>query len=226
MVMMGYAKDFEFPSADTADEMGLLAITDRLTPELVLKAYQHGIFPWSTDPVCWFSPDPRAVFERSDIHLPTNLGKIARKAQFEIRFDTAFVEVMRACSEAHRADGVWISEEFIQTYGALHEEGYAHSVEVWQGDKLVGGLYGVQIGGFFSGESMFYLVSNASKIAFAALVYKLDTLGNVLFDAQAINDHTARLGAVLIRRSDYLRRLQGALRASEGFVAKKWARNP
>lgn len=213
---------FIFPDPNTADDTGLVVETTELNAELVLQAYARGIFPWSEDPVRWYSPDPRAIFIRDRIHLPRNLPKLVRRARFVVTYDQAFHEVVRRCRMAHRHEGVWLTRGFLRTYGELHEMGYAHSVEVWQDDVLVGGLYGVQINGFFAGESMFHDVSNASKVAFSGLIHKLDQIGNVLLDAQVINAHTARLGAVLVRRTDYLTILDYALRrpASQRAPAK------
>ena len=204
--------EFKFPPPDTADDTGLVAVTDSMTPELVLQAYREGIFPWSDNPVRWYSPDPRAIFVAEHVRLPKNLGRLARKQKFVVTFDQAFADVMRGCAKEHFHEGAWISRGFIKTYSALHAMGFGHSVEVWQNEALVGGLYGVQIGGFFSGESMFYTVSNAYKVAFAALIDKLATIGATLLDAQAINAHTARLGAVLVRRETYLKVLKKAIK--------------
>src|SRR4051794_24522413 len=131
-----------FPSPDTADAHGLVAVTDAMSPELVLEAYRAGIFPWSTDPVRWYSPDPRAIFLRDTIHIPRRLVRDLASDRFRVTFDSCFEAVMRACAEAHRDAGEWITETFIETYCELHTQGYAHSAEVWQGDDLVGGLYG------------------------------------------------------------------------------------
>lgn len=211
-----------FADPDTADAHGLVAVTKTMTPELLLEAYQRGIFPWSSEPVRWYSPDPRAVFVRDYIHLAKKLLKDLRSNRYRVTFDTRFEEVMRACAEQHAHSGVWITETFIETYVKLHESGHAHSVEVWAGDTLVGGLYGIQQHGLFAGESMFHNVSNASKIAFAHLVRHLDTIGCPLIDAQVINDHTASLGAILLRRADYLLLLKRALLLRTPFDGKHW----
>ena len=215
-----------FPDPDGADASGLVAVTDSLDIELLLEAYGHGIFPWSEHPVRWYSPDPRAVFLRSLIRIPRRFGRIMRQGGFRVSFDTAFEQVMQACAETHRADGVWITPGFVRAYGELHELGYAHSVEVWQGDALVGGLYGVQLGGLFAGESMFHRATNASKVAFAHVVAQLDLVGTVLFDCQVINDHTEALGAVCVPRRDYLAALPLALRAPTRFGGVKWPAEP
>ena len=215
-----------FPPPASADEHGLVAVTEELNAAMLLDAYSHGIFPWSENPVCWFSPDPRAVFLRERIRFPKKLGKIIRKGGFTVTYDTAFRRVIEACADNHRHEGEWISPGFIESYSDLHEHGYAHSVEVWQEDRLVGGLYGVQLKGLFAGESMFHTVSNASKVAFVALIAQLDFAGVMLLDAQVINDHTANLGAVQVHRSDYLAMLHYALNLRVRFHAEKWPTPP
>jgi leucyl/phenylalanyl-tRNA--protein transferase len=215
-----------FPDPDGADESGLVAVTDSLDTELLLEAYGRGIFPWSEHPVRWYSPDPRALFLRSLIRIPRRLGRLMRKGDFRVSFDTAFEPVMQGCADAHRADGVWITPGFLRAYSELHQLGYAHSVEVWRGEALVGGLYGVQLGGLFAGESMFHRAANASKVAFAHLVAQLDLVGTVLFDCQVINDHTEALGAVCVPRRDYLAALPLALRVPTRFAGEKWPAEP
>ena len=221
-----YQQNSIFPPPESADEHGLVAITPDLSAAMLLDAYSHGIFPWSENPVCWFSPDPRAVFLREHIRVPRKMGKIMRKGEFRVTYDTAFRRVIEACADSHRHQGEWISPGFINAYSELHEHGYAHSVEVWQEEHLVGGLYGVQLHGLFAGESMFYTVSNASKVAFAALVAQLDFAGIMLLDAQVINEHTANLGAVQVHRSDYLAMLHYALNLRVRFHAQKWPTPP
>ena len=222
---MSNAYHSHFPPPQSADESGLVALTDEMNTNLLLDAYYHGIFPWSEGPVRWYSPDPRAIFLKDRIKLPGKLGKIIRKSGFVVTFDTAFKEVITACADTPR-EGSWISDAFITHYTRLHEMGYAHSAEVWQGERLVGGLYGVQIGGFFAGESMFHHASNASKVAFAALIEQLDLIGIRLIDAQVLNDHTAKLGAVLVHRRDYLYLLERAIHAPVRFDAEKWPSTP
>lgn len=211
-----------FPNPSTADPSGLVAVTDRMTPALVLEAYRSGIFPWSTDPVRWYSPDPRAIFVWERIHLPRRLLRELRSDRYRVTCDSRFEEVIRACSETHAANGVWITEEFVTTYTELHAQGLAHSIEVWRDDILVGGLYGVQVNGLYAGESMFYREPNASKIAFAHLTRHLQSMGIGLFDAQVVNDHTMRLGAVTVRRTDYLRMLKRALALRTPYDGRKW----
>ncbi|MBC7794655.1 MAG: leucyl/phenylalanyl-tRNA--protein transferase [Clostridia bacterium] len=214
-------KDF-FPDPDTADPNGLVAVSRFMSPELVLEAYRRGIFPWSSEPVRWYSPDSRAIFVRESIHIPKKLRKEMRANTYRVTFDICFEDVMRACAAQHASAGVWITTTFIRTYAKLHQSGHAHSVEVWRNDELVGGLYGIQQHGLFAGESMFHKVSNASKIAFAHLVRHLDTIGCPLIDAQVINDHTRSLGAVVVRRADYLLLLKQALLLRTPYDEKKW----
>lgn len=215
-----------FPAPETADHTGLVAVTDRLDVELLLDAYSHGIFPWSEDPVCWYSPDPRAVFLRDRIRIPKRIGKIMRRHDFHVTFDTAFERVMEACSEAHADSGTWITSGFVRAFTDLHKTGHAHSVEVWQKEELVGGVYGVQLAGLYAGESMFFRVPNASKVAFAFLVEQLDRIGTILFDAQVLNAFTLQLGAVMVRRSDYLWLLRHALTVNAPHDGNRWSTEP
>lgn len=222
--LMSRQRTLVFPHPETADPYGLVTVTPAMTPELVLEAYRSGIFPWSEAPVRWYSPDPRAIFVPELIRVPRRIHREVRRGGFRVTFDTAFTEVMRACAEEHAREGVWIGPAFLEVYSQLQRMGYAHSVEVWRDDALVGGLYGLQIAGLFAGESMFYRAPNASKVAFAYLVRQLEETGNVLFDAQAINPHTERLGAVLVRRRDYLMLLRYAL--GVGPERHVWPREP
>jgi leucyl/phenylalanyl-tRNA--protein transferase len=202
---------------ETADEAsvpsGLVAVGGSLDPRTLLRAYRAGVFPWSSDPVItWWCPDPRAVFELDTFQAARSLRKAIRRHGWLFTVDREFAGVMRACAEpTPDRPSTWISEEFVASYSELHRQGYAHSVEVWQDEALVGGLYGVAIGGFFGGESMFHRRTDASKAAVAALVDHLRARGFTLLDAQVPTPHLARLGAVEVPRSEYLRRLQRAL---------------
>ncbi len=191
------------------DADGLVGITPAITPQLLLEAYQNGIFPWSDRPARWYSPDPRSIFELETLKLSRRLSRVVRQGKFRVSFDRAFTEVMWACGRHHWHS--WLSPSMIAAYTEFHRMGYAHSVEVWSEESLVGGLYGVGMGNFFAGESMFFHRADASKVAFHYLVEKLRTLGVILFDSQVINPHTASLGAIEIERSEYLTRLRGAL---------------
>ncbi len=215
-----------FPDPRRADARGLVAVTDGLDVDLLLEAYGRGIFPWSEHPVRWYSPDPRAVFFRDRLVLPRKLDKLMRKGGFRVTLDAAFDRVIRTCTAAHLHEGVWISEGFWRAYGELHRLGFAHSVEVWQGELLVGGLYGVQLGGLFAGESMFALVDDASKVAFAHLIGQLDVVGTRLIDAQVLNPHTERLGAIEVSRDDYLTLLESAVQQKCRYAAERWPEAP
>lgn len=184
-----------------------------LTPELLLAAYRHGIFPMAINPqgqIGWFSPDPRAVIPLDDrFHIPHGLRRTLKKNRFTVTFDREFERVMRACAD--RPEGTWISEEIVRAYCELHRLGFAHSVETRLRERLVGGLYGVHIGGAFFGESMFHRVSDASKVALVALVERLRKQGFVLLDTQWQTPHLAQFGTEEIPRAEYLRRLRRAL---------------
>ena len=191
--------------------------------DLLLRAYARGWFPMGDDSgeISWFSPDPRGIIPLETFHVPSRLRRVVRSGRFRIEVDTAFLRVMRACAAAGRgpADGgTWITGEIVESYGALHEQGYAHSVEAWQEDRLVGGLYGVALGGAFFGESMFHTVADASKVALVALVDRLRARNFSLLDTQWVTEHLARFGAVDIPRPEYLRRLDASLRASASFL--------
>jgi leucyl/phenylalanyl-tRNA--protein transferase len=158
----------------------------------------------------WFSPDPRGVLPLDGFHLPSRLARVLRKGRFELRTDTAFEAVIRACAEG-RDEGTWISDEILDSYLALHRLGLAHSVETWQEGRLVGGLYGVHLGAAFFGESMFHRVTDASKVALAALIDRLQRRGFTLLDTQWVTPHLEQFGAIEISRKEYLRRLGPAL---------------
>ena len=188
-----------------------------LTTELILEAYAAGVFPWSSDPVVsWWSPNPRAVFELATFESHRSVRKRIRQSDWRFSVDRDFVGVMKSCAEAvaDRPE-TWISADFLAAYTRLHALGIAHSVEVWEagaeGDELVGGLYGVQLGGFFGGESMFHRRTDASKAAVGFLVERCRACGLTLLDGQVPTDHLRSLGAVEIPREDYLRRLERAL---------------
>ena len=205
-----------FPDPRTADTTGpypgLVAFGGDLSVPRLLLAYRSGIFPWTDDPITWWSPDPRAIFELDQFHLPRSLARVIRKGVFQITRDRAFHKVIQGCaSPAPGRRSTWISSQFLQAYTRLHEEGHAHSVECWQGEELVGGLYGLSIGGFFAGESMFHRVNDASKVALYHLVQHLRDRGFVLIDIQMLTPITRQLGANTISRDDYLKRLSEAV---------------
>ena len=208
-----------FPPPDFADEDGLLAFGGNLEIETLLTAYSSGIFPWTVKPITWWSPDPRAIFELDSFKLRKRIKRYMKSGNFRITFDKDFRRVIEGCAvPAPGREDTWISAEFIEAYCNLHTNGYAHSVEVWQKEKLVGGLYGVALGGLFAGESMFSNVSNASTIALGAVINRLKERGFCLFDSQVISPHTKFLGAIEISRSEYLRRLKHALTKKCGFI--------
>jgi leucyl/phenylalanyl-tRNA--protein transferase len=204
-----------FPDPEQAEPDGLLAVGGDLSPARLLLAYAMGIFPWfnEDDPILWWSPDPRCVVLPGEAHIPRSTLRKLRRGDFEIRFDTAFENVMRACAAPREGQpGTWISEPMVAAYAALHRAGYAHSVEAWQGGELVGGLYGVSLGAAFFGESMFARAPDASKAAFAALCEKAFGWGFHFIDAQVPTPHLERLGASLVPRRDFLTRLAHAQR--------------
>lgn len=181
-----------------------------LTPELLLAAYQRGLFPMADDDgtIGWYSPDPRAVFPLDAFHVPKNLAKTLRQGRFERRIDGDFEGVLRACADREET---WISEEIHQAYTALHRLGLAHSVEAWRDGQLVGGLYGVAIGGAFFGESMFSRATDASKVCLVWLVERLRDRGYTLLDSQYPTTHLLQFGQTLIPRAEYLRQLARAI---------------
>ena len=185
---------------------GLLAAGGDLSAERLVAAYRHGCFPWYQDgqPLLWWSPDPRTVLLPNNLHISRSLRKVLRSDLFSVTFDRNFTDVILACSEPRKdEDGTWITSEMQAAYFALHAQGHAHSVEVWQQDQLVGGLYGIAIGQLFFGESMFSRASNASKVGFVTLVSALKAAGFVLIDCQMPTAHLISLGAESIRRSEF-----------------------
>jgi len=206
------ASRYRFPDPEAADEDGLVAVGGDLAPGTLLAAYRAGIFPWSDGPITWWSPDPRAVIPLDGLHVSRSLARTIRRGSFRVTFDAAFRQVIEGCAAPRpKREETWISPAFVDAYTRLHELGWAHSVECWRGDRLAGGLYGVAIGAWFGGESMFSAECDASKVAMAALIARLGERGYALFDAQVMNPHLATLGAVDIPRSEYLARLGAAL---------------
>jgi leucyl/phenylalanyl-tRNA--protein transferase len=204
-----------FPRPQQA-EGGLLAVGGDLRPERLLLAYSVGIFPWYSvgEPILWHSPDPRMVLMGRRLHVGRSLRKVMARHPYRITLDSAFARVIRSCSKVPRPeqDGTWITSEMEKAYGALHELGYAHSVEAWDGEALVGGLYGVSLGATFFGESMFAEAPDASKVAFVTLVTQLLRWGVGLVDCQVHTEHLERFGAQEIPRATYLRLLKRTLR--------------
>jgi len=201
-----------FPDPAQADRRGLVAVGGDFSVERLLAAYQRGIFPWTVQPITWWSPDPRGIIELAELHVSESLAKVIRKGIFQVTTDTAFAEVMAACAMPdEKRQGVWITGEFIEAYTRLHRAGHAHSIECWRDGKLVGGVYGVATGGLFAGESMFHRANNASKVALCHLVDHLRARGFALFDIQMVTSATAPLGARNIPRTEYLKRLAAAM---------------
>lgn len=186
----------------------IIAIGGDLEPDTLIDAYSKGIFPWPIEdyPLCWFSPHRRAVLFFDELHVSESLLKARRKSTLRFTIDACFADVVRFCSTVPRPEqeGTWIVPDIEEAYVALHEEGRAHSVEAWAGERLVGGLYGVDSGGVFSGESMFYLEPNASKLTFLFLIEHISSRGGEWLDVQIMTPHMRRLGARLIGRSRYL----------------------
>ncbi len=208
----------DFPDHRAANREGLLAIGGDLSVQRLLLAYRSGIFPWTDEPLTWWSPDPRAIFDLNTFRPPKRLESKLRQHPFELTIDRDFQAVIRACADpAPGRESTWISPRFTEAYLELHRQGHAHSVEVWDQKELVGGIYGVSIQGFFAGESMFHRATDASKIALCHLMDHLRARKFELFDTQVLSPLTARLGAIEIRRRDYLSRLSSALRNPTHF---------
>jgi len=204
-----------FPPPAEADPEGLVAVGGNLSPGVLLSAYTQGIFPWYSrgEPILWWSPDPRFVLFPGELHVPKSLRRTLNKGRFSFTLDRAFPEVIEACSEVPRQGqyGTWITDDMIEGYITLHNLGFAHSVEVWDGDVLAGGLYGVSLGSMFFGESMFANTSDASKAGFVSFVEVLRTRGFDCIDCQMYTDHLWRFGAREIGRSEFLATLTAAL---------------
>lgn len=215
--MNDWGEEDDFPPVGQAEADGLLALGGRLTPERVLGAYRRGIFPWPLGcagrPVlAWFSPDPRAVFELDSVRVSRRLARRIRSGCFRLTCDQAFGDVIAACAMPRTGEAdTWITPDMERVYSELHRRGYAHSLEVWRADALVGGLYGVSLGGFFAGESMFHRANDASKVALVALGTHLASRGYSLFDIQQATAHALRMGAREIPRRRFLERLAHAL---------------
>ena len=209
---------FPLPDSALVEPDGLLAFGGDLSPVRLLNAYRSGIFPWYSDgePILWWSPSRRAVFRTDAVRLPTRLRRSLRHSTWIVRMDTAFEAVIAACATAPRAGqaGTWITPAMQRAYLALHRLGHVHSVEVFEGTRLVGGLYGLGVGRMFCGESMYSGESGASTVALVALARHLDARGWPFIDAQVPNDHTRRLGVETWTRSEYLQAL-GELRACD-----------
>jgi leucyl/phenylalanyl-tRNA--protein transferase len=208
-------KEIVFPPPQHAEADGLLAVGGDLSSDRLLLAYRMGIFPWYMEgqPILWWSPDPRLILEVGQLYISRRLRQTLKKGIFTITLDQAFAEVIHACATVPRKgqDGTWITPEMERAYIRLHQMGFAHSAESWLGEKLVGGIYGVSLGRAFFAESMFFIKTDASKVALAALVEHLKNWGFHMLDAQITSRHLLSLGAKEIPRSSFLRRLKKAL---------------
>jgi len=206
-------EELSFPHPELANDDGILAVGGDLSVERLLLAYETGLFPWYNpeDPILWWSPDPRFVLFPAELKIAKSMRSYFNQRKFEVTFDKDFERVIKACKDQFRVGqggGTWISDEMVEAYCDLHEAGYAHSVEVWKGDELVGGLYGISLGKIFFGESMFSKANNASKVGFIVLVRVLEEQGFKLIDCQQETKHLRTLGGRNIKRSDFLKKLE------------------
>ncbi|MFK7806839.1 MAG: leucyl/phenylalanyl-tRNA--protein transferase [Saprospiraceae bacterium] len=215
----------QFPPPDLADPNGMLAIGGDLSAERLLIAYRQGIFPWFNpeDPIIWWSPDPRFVLKPEELKVHKSMRPYFNQQKFQVTYDQHFEKVMRLCQQTRRPGqygGTWITEDMVAAYVRIHELGFSHSVEVWDGEELVGGLYGIALGKVFFGESMFANKSNASKFGFITLVRRLQAEGFTLIDCQQQTQHLGSLGAKAISREAFM----AVLRENEGeeFLKGKW----
>jgi len=203
-------KSLAFPPLENAlaEPNGLLAFGGDLSVKRLINAYQHGVFPWysDNDPIMWWSPDPRAIINTSSIKINRTLKKVLRQKNYNVTINQAFNDVIHLCADApFRKEDTWIVNDMINAYKQLHHQGHAHSVEVWQNNELVGGLYGVAVQGYFSGESMFYKASNASKIALVSLAQYLKSINIAMIDCQLLNPFLADMGCYEISRSEFIK---------------------
>ena len=196
-----------FPSAELAEDNGLLAVGGDLSPERLLLAYRNGIFPWYSegDPILWWSPSPRLVIFPADFKIPKRLSRLMRQEKFSITIDHAFRQVIAACAstDKRREKGTWITNDMLVAYCQLHDKGYAHSIECWLDDELAGGLYGISLGGIFFGESMFSVQPNSSKIALVHLLKKMQEWDFDLLDCQMKTEHLMQFGAKEIPGNEF-----------------------
>ena len=210
-----------FPSPTESTPDGLVAVGGDLSPERLLDAYSHGIFPWPVsdeEAMLWWSPDPRAILPLDRLYISKRLRRTLRSGKFKVTCDQAFAEVIASCASGPgREGGTWLTDEMIAAYTQFHKLGHAHSIEVWYGGKLAGGTYGIAIGGVFAAETMFYRVRDASKVALAHLVAHLNARGYQLLDVQQWTPHTGRLGVIEIPRAKYLEHLAKAVEQQVTF---------
>ncbi len=206
MVLLG--NDLKFPPVESASAEGIIAFGGDLRPERLMLAYRSGIFPWYNEgePIIWYSPSERMVLFLEELHISQSMQRMMRKNEFEITWNKAFEQVIEHCQNSPRKDqlGTWITDDMKRAYIKLHELGFAKSVEVWKGKELVGGIYGIDLGHIFSGESMFSKVSNTSKLAFIHLVKELQKKQYKLIDCQVYNEHLESLGAREVSRKEFM----------------------
>lgn len=211
---------FPDPALPTMD--GIVAFGDELSTDILLEAYENGIFPWPHPelPCLWFCPDKRGVLDFDELHIPKSLEKFIRKTDLKITFNKAFTEVMNECAQVPRPGqgGTWITPPMLKAYKKFHDEGYAHSIECWQGDTLVGGMYGVFVNGVFSGESMFYKVSNASKLCLVKMIEQLKANGLTWMDIQMTTSVTESLGGKYISKAEFLQRIRNPRERKTTFI--------
>ncbi|GIV32723.1 MAG: leucyl/phenylalanyl-tRNA--protein transferase [Chitinophagales bacterium] len=215
MPIFDFNRGYPFPDPRLAHPSGIVGFGGSLEPGRLLQAYRMGIFPWYSegDPIIWWSPDPRMVLYPDEIKISHSMRKVLKDGYFRITFDICFRDVIRGCREQPRPgqNSTWITPEMTNAYTQLHDMGYAHSVEVWLDDRLAGGLYGVSLGSYFSGESMFSRVSNASKAGLIVLAKTLQKQGFAMIDCQTYTPHLASMGARHISRQQFLKELQACL---------------
>jgi len=205
LTFLGPGSPLSFPDPNDSDDEGLLAVGGDLSPARLLFAYESGVFPWYSAgvPPLWWSPNPRALMDRERLHVSRSLRRTLKQGRFEVTFDKAFSQVIEACA-SNREGGTWILPEMMLAYTQLHQLGHAHSFEVWQNGQLAGGLYGVRRGALFAAESMFHVVTDASKVGLAVSIDTLFRAGFQVFDVQFVTEHLASLGAFEVVRREYL----------------------
>ncbi|MBO1520618.1 leucyl/phenylalanyl-tRNA--protein transferase [Oceanisphaera pacifica] len=223
LTLLDHTLRFPPPAKALQDPEGLLAVGGDLSPQRLLLAYQMGIFPWfeQDQPILWWSPNPRAVIEPDKLHVSRSLAKLARQNRYQVTINTAFEQVIHACRSLREyKEGTWITQEIEQAYCQLHQQGHAHSVEVWQEERLVAGLYGINLGSIFCGESMFHQVDNGSKLAMLALCQHFKRVGGQLIDCQLPNPHLMSLGVTTWPRTRFLYTLKQC--QQEQLTPKCW----
>ena len=223
--MASLPRTYTFPPLEAASPEGLLAVGGDLNPDRLLSAYRQGVFPWFSNeqPILWWSPDPRAILYPTNLHISRSLRKNMRTQGFEVTADRAFDRVIEVCAESRNArEGTWITSGMQQAYCTLHRMGYAHSVETWQNGQLVGGLYGLEIGKAFFGESMFSHVTDASKTALVALAASLTAGGYHFIDCQVVSEHLNSLGAQAVPRYRFSSELKQAVEIPVNGTLWNW----